>query len=154
MKQLPYRCLCGRLFLSFCDFTAVYWKWKFCFVLSELRRHFRNVKKCLILCCSCCFCSNYVISLSVLAAMQQAMTVTPAPRWCTAAARSTAYTHMESSGAFRWEPTHMTVFTISGSSGHTHLAQMYSTPSLLFMFSVTHVPYHAENFPTNRSGKL
>lgn len=41
------------------------------------------------------------LSLSVLAAMQQATTATPAPPWCTAAAPSTAYTHMESSGAFR-----------------------------------------------------
>lgn len=41
-------------------------------------------------------------SVSVLAAMQQAMTVTPAPPWCTAAVHSTAYTHMESSGAYRY----------------------------------------------------
>lgn len=42
-----------------------------------------------------------LLSLSVMAAMQRATTVTPAPPWCTAAARSTAYTHMESSGAYR-----------------------------------------------------
>lgn len=40
-------------------------------------------------------------SPSVLAVMQQATTATPAPPWCTAAAHSTAYTLMESSGAYR-----------------------------------------------------
>lgn len=38
---------------------------------------------------------------SVLAATRPATTATRAPRWCTAAARSTAYTHTESSGAYR-----------------------------------------------------
>lgn len=42
-----------------------------------------------------------LLSLSVSAAMQRATTVTPAPPWCTAAAHSTAYTPMESSGAYR-----------------------------------------------------